>query len=539
MKITIAQIKVRTLRCEENFSKIKECVIKAKEDNCDMIIFPANVISGYLLGSNYLNNNELKLIDSYNNIIKEFAVDIAVVWGNIKYRGNKLFNCIFYAFGNEIHTRVLCDNDMLQMNKEYFSFSDIKSCIHYKGESIYLTSKDDIMENSLNIILDNNYYQGEQIKYIDANVIYVNSLGMQNVNKNIVYYYGGSYVANNSSVYSLGLYEENLMVYDTNVSLKNRKDKISKLDVLINCIKDFDEVIFNKSVNWVIGLSGGLDSTINAALLVAALGSKRVIGYNLASNYNSQLTKDNAKQTATNLGVEYRCGNIEELKQSTIATLQTYGYKEKDMSTLAIENIQARLRGHLLSSFASLVSGVVCNNGNKVEVALGYCTLYGDSIGAIAPLADLTKVDLFEISHELNKYFNAEVVPLSLLPKVNNDSIIWEMPPSAELKDKQFDPMKWFYHDKLIEIYLQDGNLDKVVVQYDKDKLKTLKLDKWITYYKLHDRELFIKDINWLVKTMNINGFKRLQLPPIIVMSKYAYGNKIEEVQGVETKQYK
>ena len=118
----------------------------------------------------------------------------------------------------------------------------------------------------------------------------------------------------------------------------------------------------------------------------------------MSSENNSAATKNNARQLAEALAIEYHEGSILPLVNATKDTLAAYGYDQ--VEGLTLENIQARLRGHLLSSFASLHGGVVVNNGNKVENALGYCTMYGDAIGALGILGDLTKVQLFDLARD-------------------------------------------------------------------------------------------------------------------------------------------
>ena len=143
--------------------------------------------------------------------------------------------------------------------------------------------------------------------------------------------------------------------------------------------------MFKAKVKWIIGLSGGIDSALNAALLTMALGPNRILAYNLPSRYNSRKTIDNAQQIATKLGINLEVHSIENLIKASKEIFTN------PVSEAVEENIHARLRGHVLSTLAQTHGGVICNNGNKLEVALGYCTLYGDTIGALSPLGDLTK----------------------------------------------------------------------------------------------------------------------------------------------------
>ncbi|MCF0110777.1 MAG: NAD(+) synthase, partial [Erysipelotrichaceae bacterium] len=365
---------------------------------------------------------------------------------------------------------------------------------------------------------------------------YVNVCGMQNNGKNILMFDGMStvydrkgnrtFVLRDDFTSELGLITGKPFCHTTDHKL---------LTCLVRSIQEFDKQILGYNPKWIIGLSGGLDSSVNAALLVMALGNKRVVGYNLATKYNSENTKSNAANLAEKLGIELRNGSITEAYQSTVNTVVSqYGYAPEQLSTLVHENIQARTRGHLLSTFAQIENGVIMNNGNKVEVALGYATLYGDSIGAISPLGDLTKVQMFDIAHQINDRYGTEIVPERLLPVVGEDSITWEMAPSAELKDNQYDPMKWFYHDWLISRLTEypGYHTEDIMQSYLDGSIYETEMGRWIRYYHLDEPKAFIEDLEWVLRQMRIAIFKRIQMPPIVMVTRGAFGMDYREVQG-------
>jgi NAD+ synthase (glutamine-hydrolysing) len=366
--------------------------------------------------------------------------------------------------------------------------------------------------------------------------IYVNNVGMQNNGKNIVTFDGDSTVYNKNGVKQIELnddFKEELYITDLSEEKIKKPSKTKLMNSLVTAIKEFDIQMFNSNINYVIGLSGGLDSTVNAALFAIALGPERIRGYNLASKYNSDTTKDNARNLAKKLNIQIREGSIEKINEATQEVLEEYGYI-KDKSSLTLENIQARIRGHLLSSFASIEGAVIINNGNKVELALGYLTLYGDSIGAYCPIADLTKVDLFLLSKDINEYFNDEIIPYNLLPEVVGNEVIWEMPPSAELKDNQLDPMKWFYHDFIISKLTEypTARIEDFMESYLDGSVYQTEIGKWIEYYGLKNNpQAFLNDLEWILNTFNRNVFKRYQTPPVVMVSRGAFGNDFRESQ--------
>lgn len=538
MKAALVSMNVRPGECERNFIYMKDKIEAAKEQGADLIVFPQNAVSGYLLGDVWLDREFCKLADSYNQRILELADDIAIVWGNVKYRHGMLFNCAFFAYQGQTHMRVKKNDDALfYQDSRYFQVSEINSAIEYKDMTFALNFKDDIQLADFNINLDaSSWYVDKQPVY-RGNQIYVNTLGVQNCGKNFVVYDGEVHVNFGKNVlYQGDCFHEGMKIVDldTNSPAVIPDRKTSLLQVMDYAIREIDDQLFQGKISWIVGLSGGLDSSVTAALLTHALGKNRVIGFNMASKHNSDKTISNAEKLAQALDIPCHNGSIEKLVNSSVEVLKDYGYDDANWNSLVKENIQARLRGHLLSSFASIHGGVIVNNGNKVEVALGYCTLYGDAVGALGIIGDLSKVQLFSLSREINEDYGKEVIPTRLLPDVSDDIIDWEMPPSAELKDDQYDPMKWFYHDYLVEHLRLDLSFESLMEQYLDDKLISHPLGRWITYYHLDEPQAFIDDLEWFKHTMMRNGFKRVQLPPLLVLSRNPYGNGYVESQMVK-----
>ena len=366
--------------------------------------------------------------------------------------------------------------------------------------------------------------------------IYVNASGMQNSGKNVLMFDGDStcYGINGTPMVSCNdAFEEELCVFEMGEARSIQPTPSKLLEALIHGIAEFDQQIMGARFNWVIGLSGGIDSTINAVLLTLALGKDRIIGYNMASRYNRSTTISIARKLAQDLGIAFREGTIEDLVIATKRTTDTFGYDDK-VQGMVLENVQARLRGHLLCTFAAIENAVICNNGNKVELALGYTTLYGDAIGALSPLGDLTKVQLFDIAREINLRCQKEIIPLSLLPVLQSDDRIeWEVPPSAELKDNQLDPMKWYYHDWLVRFMIEypTRTVTDVMDLYLSGKWRDLPVAQWFIHYGMDNPAVFIEDLEWFMGLWTRSVFKRIQFPPILTISRGAFGNDFRESQ--------
>lgn len=365
-------------------------------------------------------------------------------------------------------------------------------------------------------------------------------VGMRNIDKKVLAYDGGTSVCDAEGRELVRLrddFEEDF----TLVTLKSEgeiaepaKDKL--LAALVKTIRRFDDQVLGWQPNWIIGLSGGLDSSIMAALLVLALGPDRVRGYNLTSRYSSAATIANAHYIAEALGIPFKSGSIESLVRATEDSLEEYGYPHGAIKGLDAENLQSRLRAQLLSTFAALEGGVVVNNANRVEQALGYSTLYGDSIGALSPIGDLTKTRLFELARTINGDDGSEIIPLNLLPQETNAGFTWDVMPSAELAEDQKDPMKWFYHDWLIEQLLDGQGIDSgacsVMGRYLDGSILEEPIGKWIRFYGLDEPGDFLLDLEWMLDNIKRATFKRLQEPPVIKVASPASLNAEPEVQG-------
>jgi len=174
----------------------------------------------------------------------------------------------------------------------------------------------------------------------------------------------------------------------------------------------------------VIGLSGGIDSAVTAALAARALGPANVTGVIMPSRYSSPQSREDAEHLAGNLGIVHRVIPVEDIFQSYLAAFNESGQARKD---LAEENVQARIRGNILMFLSNREGSIVLTTGNKSELAVGYCTLYGDMSGGLAVLADIPKEMVYELAAWINR--EEEVIPARIIQK----------PPSAELRPDQKD----------------------------------------------------------------------------------------------------
>ncbi|MEM7487222.1 MAG: NAD(+) synthase [Bacteroidota bacterium] len=368
---------------------------------------------------------------------------------------------------------------------------------------------------------------------------YVNCVGVQNNGKNIVTFDGGSTVYNqkgNPCIFSEKGWKEELMIIDNKAAFTSKTRDFGntireKYLAITNGLKNSTNIL-GDDPRFVVGLSGGIDSALVATLLVLAFGKEKVIGVNMPSRYNSDKTKNSAKTLAQNLAIDYLVLPIEAVVKENATILEQDG---QELSEYHLENIQAKIRGtSILSNLSAKYNCFFTNNGNKLEMALGYSTLYGDWGGAIAPIGDLTKTEVVAMCRYINDVvFGKEIIPELLLPNA-----LWrfkedQIQPSAELKSNQVDPMRFGYHCKLLEAATdyQKKCIEDIMAWYLEGTLH----DKLGISYELMQRwgidnpEEFLRDLEWFYDTIQKNVFKRVQSPPIILTSKSSYGYDIRE----------
>jgi len=197
----------------------------------------------------------------------------------------------------------------------------------------------------------------------------------------------------------------------------------------------------------LLGLSGGIDSALVAAIAVDALGAENVLGVGMPSQYSSTGSVDDSRKLAANLGIRFETLPIADLFQQFSHTLEPlFAGKKPDLTE---ENLQSRIRGVLLMALSNKFSSLVLTTGNKSEMAVGYCTLYGDMVGALAVIGDLVKTRVYALSRWVNR--NGEVIPEAILTKA----------PSAELRPDQKDT------DSLPPYDVLDPILEAYVERYE------------------------------------------------------------------------
>lgn len=206
----------------------------------------------------------------------------------------------------------------------------------------------------------------------------------------------------------------------------------------------------------IIGLSGGIDSALTAALATEALSAQNVVGVSMPSAISSQSSKADAKKLADNLGIEYRVVPIIDAVNAYTAMLSDeFKGTEPDVTE---ENIQARIRGNILMALSNKFGYLVLSTGNKSELAVGYCTLYGDMSGGLAAISDVPKTTVYKLARYINAAKGKEIIP--------KDIIIKE--PSAELKEGQKDTDSlppYEVLDPILQAYIEENKSKEEIIQ--------------------------------------------------------------------------
>ncbi|MFT3923705.1 MAG: NAD+ synthase [Myxococcales bacterium] len=273
-------------------------------------------------------------------------------------------------------------------------------------------------------------------------------------------------------------------------------DEAAALEALAMGTRDYVHKTGFSSV--LLGLSGGIDSALTAAIAVRALGPEHVLGVALPTRYSSEHSREDAAELASQLGIRFREISIEALFQSYLAELPPHldALGEAKPGDVTYENIQARIRGNVLMALSNRLGSLLLTTGNKSEVAVGYCTLYGDMAGALAVIADAPKTFVYAMSREFNRQAGRSVIPESTLTKA----------PSAELRPNQTDQDSlppYDVLDAILELHVEDHeSADEIIARgYDADTVKRI------------------------VRLVRLNEYKRRQMAPGLILTRKAFGS--------------
>lgn len=528
MKIALVQSNYYIGNFEWNAERIIQGVRKAKSEGADLVVFPELSVTGYpprdFLEFNDFLNQTKTTIDKIAVESKGIGIIVGAPIRNESLIGKNLFNAAIYMYDGEIvQTAAKSLLPTYDIFDEYRYFEPAKEfkCIQHQTLKIALVVCEDswdtdddplythrpldtLMKENPNLIINisaspfSYAHSEKRKKMLEWNtlrykvpMIYVNHVGAHTD----LIFDGGSMVFNAQGelAVEMNYFEEDFVVVETNqlkaIPSVNQSKTEKIYHALVLGIRDyFSKLGFEKAT---LGLSGGIDSAVTAALAVQALGKDNVHGVLIPSQYSSDHSVEDAKQLALNLGIRYDIIPIKDMYYSFDQSLQ---FLFKDLKEdVTEENIQARIRGVLLMALANKFKYVLLNTSNKSEAAVGYGTLYGDMCGGISVLGDVYKMEVYELANYINS--NVEIIPQNSIVK----------PPSAELRPGQKDS------DSLPEYEL----LDKILFNYIENRLGP---------NELIQMGFDAQTVARVLRLVNINEYKRAQTPPILRISDKAFG---------------
>ncbi len=532
MKIALAQLNFFVGDFEGNLEKMLSAVKTVKEQGADLIAFPELATCGYPPRDFLEFDDFIRKAERSVQKLAEAAKGIAIAVGspsrNPVIEGKDLFNSAYFLEDGKIklvqHKALLPTYDVFDEYR-YFEPATEFNVVEFKGKKIALSICEDLWnlgnENPLYTIvpLDEMMPQKpdlilnlsaspfsyehakERIRVCKANVeryklplIYVNQVGSQTE----IIFDGGSLIFSpNGKVYEeMPYFEDCIRTYEFEDILKGEKnqeqpkEKIRLIhDALILGIKDyFSKLGFKQAI---LGLSGGIDSAVVAVLAARALGEDNVRALLMPSQFSSDHSVNDARDLAVTLGIQYDIIPIEPIFGSYMNALEPH-FRGNPFG-VAEENIQARIRGMLVMAISNKFGNILLNTTNKSEMAVGYGTLYGDMCGGLSVIADVYKMEVYELAHYINK--DGIVIPESTITK----------PPSAELRPNQKDSDSLPEYDVLDQILYQyiekrQGPQEIIAIGFDE------------------------KVVRSALKLVNTNEFKRHQAAPVLRVSPKAFG---------------
>ena len=530
MKVTLAQINTTVGDIAGNLLKIEKAVKKASDENSDLIVFPELCVTGYppqdLLTHSYfmeeVSRASLK-IEALSNLYPEIGLLIGMPLANkdkkptnsavLFYRGKPVFtqhksllpqydvfdDSRFFEKGKSVDSFlfkeerlgvVICEDAWggTQQSKAFYSTSPVDT-LFAQSASIIIVMMASPFESGKEAVRYELFR--DHAKKAQAPLIAVNQVGGQDE----LIFDGQSLVFNKNGdlTCQLGNFKEDVKTIDLSMSTSIDFEKPSSIeniyDALVLGIKDYAQKCGFSKV--VLGLSGGIDSAVTCCLAVDALGASNVLGVTMPSEYSSKGSIEDSESLAKNLGITLENISIAPIVDPMLSQLSPL-FKDSPVD-FAEENIQARIRGTLLMALSNKFGHLLLSTGNKSELSVGYCTLYGDMNGGLCVLGDVYKGTVYALASHINRH--QVMIPKATITKA----------PSAELRPDQKD------QDTLPPYDILDSILEKHI-------------EKGLSIQEISDTGLDPAIVTWVINKVRKSEYKRRQAAPSIKLTAKAFG---------------
>ena len=514
MKSALIQMNPTVGALQHNADRVLEEARLADSDGAQLIVFPELVISGYppedlILKDHFCADCEKQL----HRLKEQLPAGPVVVVGAPVVRKGKKFNAAVVFHGGKIigeyHKMLLPNYGVFDEKRLFeqgtepliFELDGIKAAIHICEDAWYPNDAavESLMGKQVELLINlsaSPYHRGklndraavlaETARKLKSTMLYCNMAGAQDE----LVFDGASMVIapDGACIARAKQFKEDVLCFNSADSAPSPRmesplpDLAEVYEALTTGLKDYVEKVDFKRV--VVASSGGIDSALVLAIAVDALGKERVASVTMPSQYSSSGTVNDAGEMARILDVEFHTVPIKSLYEGFEGALAEVWGKAKKPG-LAEENLQARIRGNLIMALSNENGWLVLTTGNKSEMAMGYCTLYGDMAGGFAVIKDVPKTLVFELCRWRNTQEESPVIPPSII----------ERPPSAELRPDQKDT------DSLPPYEV----LDPILVDYVENDMG---IDGLVA--KGYDEAI----VRRVVHAVELSEYKRRQSPP-------------------------
>ncbi len=536
MRLTLAQLNPTIGAFKQNLKKIEDTLYKTREESSDLVIFPELFITGYpprdLLEKKWFIKNTKKSITNITKLsinYHDIGILIGAPYPNNRKIGRGLYNSALLIFNGKIianqNKSLLPTYDVFDESR-YFDVASKIDIIPFKNEFLGVS----ICEDAWNYkeIWPKKYYSIDPIEIlakkgatilinISASPFYI---GKEEIRFKIFSKHSKKHKIPFIFINQVGGNDE--LIFDGNSICFNKKgnpfmifpsfkEHVKTIDLksVSNNLNykpmDIVESVYNALIlglrdyvkkcgfsKVIIGLSGGIDSAIVSVLAKEALGNDNVLGVTMPGPFSSSGSVNDSIKLAENLGIK-----IIEIPMTSIYKCYIESIKNhlqiKDEIDVSLENIQARIRGNILMALSNKFNYLVLSTGNKSELAVGYCTLYGDMSGGLAVISDVPKTMIYRLASYINKH--DQIIPQEIIRKK----------PSAELRPNQNDQdtlPSYNILDSILYYYLDEG--------YSKEQILDLNFNYDV--------------VKWVINAVDRNEYKRRQSAPGLKVTSKAFG---------------